>query len=167
MRFSNTAFVWLLSCVMGGCVADDAAETAVEQGIYHNEVRVRQIAAEALEEGGDEIYMNASQSSGGSVNIIRPDADPDYWRFDTPDTCHTMDLHVGTIVSGSLLIVNLWEQDGGADDEIGTIDFMLSNTGVPKTFNTPTGKFLGMDGGQFVVRFTNHASYKVWFQVGP
>lgn len=42
------------------------------------------------------------------------------------------------------------------------------HNGEPKTFDTPTGHFLGIDAnGMFVVRFTNGASYKVWFQVGP
>ena len=173
-------FIVLLSCGLGGCVDasdDDAADTAVaEQAIFHNEVRVRRIQSSILEEGGDEIYLTASQSSGGSVNIIRPPGDPDYWRFDTAPKSipqgpldPELSQHVGTIVSGSLLIVNLWEQDAGPHDEIGTIDFGLNNSGVPRTYDTPTGQFLGIEpnNGWFRVRFTNGARYYVWFEVGP
>ena len=169
MQCSNTAFVVALSCAVGGCIEapDDGAETAVEQAIFHNEVRLRRIEAQVLEEGGDEIYLTASQSDGGGVNIIRPNADPDYWRFDEPGTRRTMDVHVGTIIPDSLLIVNLWEQDGGPHDEIGTIDFGLNNAGKPRTYDTPTGEFLGVNNdGLWVVRFTNGARYYVYFQIG-
>jgi hypothetical protein len=77
-----------------------------------------------------------------------------------------MNQHVGTIVSGAL-VVNLWEQDGGPHHEIGTIGFELNYAGAPRTYDTPTGHFVRMDDGQFVVRFTNGARYYVWFQVGP
>lgn len=171
MPFSNTAFVLSLSCAIGGCVDvadDEAAGTALaEQAISNREVRLRRITASVLEEGGDEIYLTASQSSGGSVNIIRPPGDPDYWRFDDPGTSREMNQHVGTIVPGSLLIVNLWEQDGGPHDEIGTIDFQLTSSGAPRTFDTPTGHFVAIEDGLFAVRFTNGARYKVWFDVLP
>ncbi|HEY0992949.1 MAG TPA: hypothetical protein VGD80_38105 [Kofleriaceae bacterium] len=81
-----SAFALSLGCALGGCIdaVDDTPDTAVaEQAIFHNEVRVRRIQSSILEEGGDEIYLTASQSSGGSVNIIRPPGTPDYWRFDT------------------------------------------------------------------------------------
>jgi hypothetical protein len=168
MPFSRTTFVFSLSCALGSCVdvVDDAADTAVaQQAIYQHEVRLRRIAPTVLEEGGDEIYLTASQSDGGSVNIIRPSGDPDYWRFDEL-VPRSMNQHVGTIIPDSLLIVNLWEQDGGPHDEIGTIDFLLDHAGVPKTFDTPTGHFLGIQSGWFKVRFTNRADYTVWFEVG-
>lgn len=166
----HRAIAVALACGLAGCLdaAEDTPSTAsAEQAIVHNEVRVREIYAAVLEEGSDEIYMTAVQSAAGSTNIIRPDSDPDYWRFDDPDMAHFMDLHVGTIVSGSLLIVNLWEQDGGPHHEIGTIDFGLSSTGKPKTFDTPTGQFVGItSSGLWLVRFTNGARYYVYFQVG-
>ena len=169
--FSQAALALSASCALGACVDtadEDAADVSVaEQAIVHNEVRVRRIQGAVLEEGGDEIYLTASQSSGGSVNIIRPPTDPDYWRFDDPGTIRSMNQHVGTVVSGSLLIVNLWEQDAGPHDEIGTIDFRLDHNGEPETFDTPTGHFLGIDDGWFLVRFTNGARYYVWFEVGP
>jgi hypothetical protein len=175
MHVSTFVVVFSLSGAMGACVEvpdEDSPDIAsAEQAIFHNEVRVRKIQAVVLEEGGDEIYLTASQSDGGGVNIIRPPGDPDYWRFDEPDgrvINPPVGQHVGTIVPGSLLIVNLWEQDGGPHDEIGTIDFELDHTGEPRTFDTPTGHFLGIDAnGMFMVRFTNGANYKVWFQVGP
>lgn len=170
MQMSYAALVILLGGALVGCVEfadEDAAETGVaEQAIFHNEVRLRKIQASVLEEGGDEIYLTASQSSGGGVNIIRPPTDPDYWRFDDPGTIRTMNQHVGTIVNGSLLIIYLREQDAGEHDKIGTIDFKLDHNGEPETFNTPTGYFVGMENGLFAVRFTNGARYKVWFQVG-
>ena len=170
LQFPSIALALSLSCALGGCVDavdDDAPDTAVaEQAIYHHEVRLRRLQAVVLEEGGDEIYLTASQSSGGGVNVIRPPGDPDYWRFDHTGEL-SMDNHVGTIIADSLLIVNLREQDNGSQNQIGTIDFLLDNAGKPKTFDTPTGKFVTMDSGQFVVRFTNGANYKAWFQVGP
>ena len=170
LQFSSIAFVLSLSCALGGCVDvldDDEPDTAAaEQAIYLNEVRLRKIQASVLEEGGDEIYLTASQSSGGGVNIIRPPTDPDYWRFDDPGTIRTMNQHVGTIVPGSLLIVYLREQDGGDHDSIGTIDFKLDHNLEPETFNTPTGYLVGIENGLFAVRFINGARYKVWFQVG-
>jgi hypothetical protein len=174
-----SAFVFSLSCALGGCIdaVDDAADTAVaEQAIYHNEVRVRRIQADILYEGGDEIYLTASQTSGGSVNIIRPPTVPDYWRFDTAPMAipqgpldPVLSQHVGTIVSNSYLVVNLWEQEFGDDHEIGTIGFRFNNSGEPSTYDTPTGKFLGVESnnGWFRVRFTNGARYYVWFEVGP
>ena len=169
MHVVQSAIAISLGCTLTGCldVGEEPETASAEQAIFHNEVRVREIYASALEEGSDEIYMNASQSQGGSINIIRPDADPDYWRFDDPATAHFMDLHVGTIVSGSLLIVNLWEQDGGPHHEIGTIDFALNSSGKPKTFDTPTGQFVRINNdGLWVVRFTNGARYYVYFQIG-
>ena len=149
LQFPSIAVVLSLSCALGGCVElvdDSAADTAVaEQGaIYHNEVKLRRIEASVLEEGGDEIYLTAWQSSGGSVNVIRPSGSPDYWRFDAPGVFYT----------------NL-------DEHVGTIDFELDHNGEPKTVNTPTGYFVGMENGKFAVRFTNGARYKVWFEVGP
>ena len=173
LQFPSIAVVLSLSCGLGGCVDivdDSAAETAVaEQGaIAHNEVKLRRIEASVLEEGGDEIYLTASQSSGGGVNIIRPSGIPDYWRFDNPGKYYTnLDEHVGTIIPGSLLIIYLREQDFGEHDKIGTIDFQLDHNGEPETFDTPTGHFVGMENGKFAVRFTNGARYKVWFEVGP
>jgi hypothetical protein len=170
LQFRSAAFVLSLACALGGCVdvVDDAAGTATtEQAIFHNEVKVRRIRAEVLEEGGDEIYLTASQSSGGSVNVIRPSGDPDYFRFDDPGTIRTMNLHVGTIVPDSILIIYLREQDFGDDDAIGTIDFELDHNLEPVTIDTPTGHFVGMENGLFAVRFTSGARYKVWFEVGP
>jgi hypothetical protein len=169
MHVVQSAIAISLCCTLTGCLdAGEEAETgSAEQAIFQNEVRVREIYASVLEEGGDEIYMNASQSAGGSINVIRPPGDPDYWRFDDPATAHFMNQHVGTIVSGSLLIVNLWEQDGGPHDEIGTIDFGFNNAGKPRTYDTPTGQFLGVNNdGLWVVRFTNGARYYVYFQIG-
>lgn len=172
-QLQASAFIVSLSCALGGCVdpvEHDGADTAVaEQAIFHNEVRLRKIEAQDLYEDGDEIFLTASQSSGGSVNIIRPAGDPDYFRFDFPHSI-PMNLHVGTIVAGSLLIVNLREQESGPDHQIGTIDFRLDNAGEPRTFDTPTGHSLGPDPnnfGWFKVRFTNGALYNVWFEVGP
>jgi hypothetical protein len=172
LQFPSTAFVLSLSFALGGCVDivdDGALDTEVaEQAIYHNEVRLQRIEASVLEEGGDEIYLTASQSSGGGVNIIRPPTDPDYWRFDYAGKYYTLiNRHVGTIIPGSLLIIYLREQDAGAHDNIGTIDFRLDHNGEPETFDTPTGRFVGMENGKFAVRFTNGARYKVWFEVGP
>jgi hypothetical protein len=174
LQFPSIAFVLSLSCALGGCVelddelVDDGADrTAVtEQAIYLNEVRLRRIQASVLEEGGDEIYMTASQSSGGGVNIIRPSTDPDYWRFDDPGTIRTMNKHVGTIIPGSLLIIYLREQDAGDHDIIGTVDFKLDHNLEPETFDTPTGYFVGIENGLYAVRFTNGARYKVWFEIG-
>jgi hypothetical protein len=174
LLFPSFAFVLSLSCALVGCVeldddfVDDGADkTAVtEQAIYLNEVRLRRIQASVLEEGSDEIYMTASQSSGGGVNIIRPSGDPDYWRFDEPGTVRTMNEHVGTIIPGSLLIVYLKEQDGGPHHNVGTIDFLLDHNLEPDTFNTPTAHFIGIENGLYAVRFTNGARYKVWFQIG-
>jgi hypothetical protein len=165
------AFALSLGCALGGCIdaVDDTADTAVaEQAIFHNEVRLRRIQADILYEDGDEIYLDASQSAGGSVNVIRPSGDPDYFRFDTPHAT-PLNMHVGTIVPDSLLIVNMWEQEFGADHEIGTIDFDLNYLGNPKTWDTPTGKSLGIDpnNGWFKVRFSNGARYYAWFEVGP
>src|SRR5262245_3488936 len=74
LQFTSTALALSLSCALGGCLdaADDALDTDVAvQAIYHNEVRLRRIQAVVLQEGGDEIFLTASQSSGGSVNVIR------------------------------------------------------------------------------------------------
>ena len=159
-----------LGCTLTGCLdaGEDEPETAsAQQAISHNEVKVREIYASILEEGSDEIYMIAAQSQNGPVNIIRPDADPDYWRFDDPQTAHFMNQHVGTIVPDRSLGVSLWEQDGGPHFEIGTIGFELTSSGKPKTFDTPTGQFLGINNdGLWVVRFTRGARYYVYFQIG-
>lgn len=178
MHVSKFVVVFSLTGAMCACVDAPDGESpdiaSTEQAIFHNEVRLRRIEAVVTYEEGDEIYLTASQSQGGSVNIIRPPTVPDYWRFDEPrgqlinPNNPPLGQHVGTIVPGSLLIVNLWEQEGGPHHEIGTIDFELDHTGEPKTFDTPTGHFLGLDGGgRFIVRFTNGANYKVWFEVGP
>jgi hypothetical protein len=172
LQSPSIAVVLSLSCALGGCVDlvdDTAADTAVaEQAIYHNEVRLQRIEASVLEEGGDEIYLTASQSSGGSVNIIRPPQIPDYWRFDYPGKYYTLiDQHVGTIIPGSLLIIYMREQDAGEHDKIGTISFELDHNLEPKVNNTPTGYFVAMENGKFAVRFTNGARYKAWFEVGP
>ena len=65
--------------------------------------------------------------------------------------------------------MNLLEQEPGPAHDIGTIDFGLNNSGEPRTFDTPTGTFLGLDAttGFFKVRFTNGARYVVSFEVGP
>jgi len=174
MHISHSLLIVSLSCALSGCL--DAADTAdgdapdiavTQQAIFHNEVRLRKIQSVNLWEGGDEIYLNASQSSGGGINVIRPSGDPDYFRFDSAPFTRTMDLHVGTIVSGSLLIVNMWEQEPFDHHEIGTVDFGLTNAGAPKTYDTPSGHFHPKDGSLFVAHFINGASYLAWFQVGP
>jgi hypothetical protein len=171
MHVVPSAIAVALVGALTGCLtaAEEEPETAsAQQAIWHNEVRVQEIFADVLVENGDEIYMTASQSNDESnVNIIRPDAVPDYWRFDDPDTAHFPKQHVGTIVPGSYLIVNLWEQNAGADHEIGTIGFKLDNAGKPTTYDTPTGKFVGINNdGLWVVRFTNGARYAVYFKIG-
>lgn len=171
MHVVPSAIAVALAGALTGCLdaSGEEPETAsAQQAIYHNEVRVQEIYASVLEEGSDEIYMTASQSDDeNNINIIRPDADPDYWRFDDTDMAHFPKQHVGTIVPGSYLIVNLWEQDGGPHHEIGTIGFKLDNAGKPATYDTPTGHFLGIDtDGLWLVRFTNGARYYVYFLVG-
>ena len=78
-----------------------------------------------------------------------------------------MDKHVGTIVSGSKLVVSLMEQDTGSDNVFGRINFKLNSAGHPTTEDTSTASFVGMDNGWFVVGFTSGATYFGWFEVGP
>ena len=171
MQHGRMAIIAAWGIAGTGCleVAGDAAQDGVAaQAVASNrEVRLREIYASVLEEGGDEIYLTASQAGSTSHNVIRPAGTPDYWRFDDPDMAHFMNLHVGTIVPGGLLIVNLWEQDGGPHDEIGTIDFQLTSSGAVDPVDTPTGHFVGIEQGRFAVRFTNGARYKVWFDILP
>lgn len=170
----DVAIVALSAAALTGCLdaaADDTeVDGVVEQAVVTSrELRLVEILAKDLNEGGDEIYLTASRSEGGSINIIRPNADPDYWRFDEINVSHSMDKHVGTILQQGLLIVNLMEQDPGPHEKIGTIDFQLDHNGAVKVFDTPTGVSEGVDvAGRRQVRFVGAgAFYRVWFKTVP
>ena len=151
---------------LDGSSQDIDETTKTQAAVTNHEVRVRRILGTILDEGGDEIFLTASQASGAPhTNVIRPACCPDYWRFDDTGTVREMDQHVGTIIPGGLLIVNLQEQDASQQQLLGTIDFQLTSSGVPRTVTTPTGQQIGTDDGMFVVRFTGGVRYDVWFQV--
>src|SRR5262245_3235940 len=84
----DVALVALSAAALTGCLdapADDAELVGVaEQAVITSrELRLVEIKALNLNEGGDEIFLTASRSENeNSINIIRPNADPDYWRFD-------------------------------------------------------------------------------------
>lgn len=171
----DVAIVALSAAALTGCLdaaADDAeVDGVVEQAVVTSrELRLVEIMANNLNEGGDEIFLTASRSENeNNINIIRPVVPNDYWRFDEINLSHVMDKHVGTILQQGLLIVNLMEQDFGDDQEIGTIDFQLDHNGAVKLFNTPTGVSQGVDSdGRRQVRFAGaSAVYTVWFRTVP
>jgi len=171
----DVAIVALSAAALTGCLdapADSAELVGVaEQAVVTSrELRLVEIEALNLNEGGDEIFLTASRSENeNSINIIRPTVPNDYWRFDEIHISHSMDKHVGTILMTGLLIVNLMEQDFGDDQEIGTIDFQLDHNGAVKLFNTPTGFSEGVDHlGRRQVRFIGaSADYRVWFKTVP
>lgn len=170
LPWSRAALAASLCIAMTACLDSsnpDLDETASAQtAVTSHEVRVRRILGTVLDENGDEIYLTASQATGApNINVIRPPCCPDYWRFDETGTVREMNQHVGTILPGGLLIVNLDEQDASRQQLLGTVDFELTSTGVPRTVATPTGRQIGTDGGMFVVRFTGGVIYDVWFQV--
>jgi hypothetical protein len=175
----EVAIVALLAATLTGCLdapADEAGvDGIVEQAVVTSrELRLLEIRANNLNEGGDEIYLTASRSENeDNINVIRPVPEPDepndYWRFDQINLAHFMNLHVGTILQQGLLIVNLMEQDFGDDQKIGTIDFQLDHNGAVKLFNTPTGVSQGVDSqGRRQVQFAGaSAIYTVWFKTVP
>jgi len=172
-KWCDVAIVALSAAALTGCLdaADDDAELAgvAEQAVVTSrELRLVRIQARNLNEGGDEIFLTASRSEGGSVNIIRRSGDPDYWRFDDEGVSASTDKHVGTILPTGLLIVNLQEQDPGPPEQIGTIDFQLDHNGAVKLFNTPTGFSRGTDTFGIKVEFIGaSADYWVWFKTVP
>jgi len=171
----DVAIVALSAVALTGCLASSADDAEVhgvaEQAVVTSrELRLVEIRADNLNEGGDEIFLTASRSENeNNINIIRPTVPNDYWRFDEINLAHFMDKHVGTILQQGLLIVNLMEQDFGDDQEIGTIDFQLDHNGAVKLFNTPTGVSQGIDPlGRRQVRFAGaSAVYTVWFTTVP
>lgn len=175
LKCCDVAIVALSAAALTGCFdapVDDAELVGVaEQAVVTSrELRLVEIRADNLNEGGDEIFLTASRSENqNSINIIRPTVPNDYWRFDEIDLSHHMDKHVGTILQQGLLIVNLMEQDFGDDEEIGTIDFQLDHNGAVKLFNTPTGISQGVDQlGRRQVRFAGaSAVYTVSFTTVP
>ena len=156
-----------MTACLDGTEGDTGEAATAQAALTNHEVRVRKILGTILNENGDEIFLTASQATGAPhTNTIRPPCCPDYWRFDDTGTVREMNQHVGTIIPGGLLIVNLQEQDGGPPQLLGTVDFELNNSGAPRTVSTPTGSQIATDNGQLVVRFTGlGVRYDVWFQV--